>query len=117
MSEVHKYPYEAQQEINDLQSQLEEKSAQLTFMCDAHNFMCDAHKDLIQVNEDDEKEIENLEKRLAGVEKLLVEAHWLRFDSFLSDVQDFNERNEVLINELQVKHKEHLTQLKEKGDE
>ena len=110
MSEVHKYPYEAQQEINDLQSQLEEKSAQLTFMCDAH-------KDLIQVNEDDEKEIENLEKRLAEVEKLLVEAHWLRFDSFLSDVQDFNERNEVLINELQVKHKEHLTQLKEKGDE
>ena len=52
--------------------------------------------------------IEELEDQVVKLEKLLIEAHYLRFDSFLSDVQEFNERNKELIELLYVKYEKHL---------
>ena len=52
--------------------------------------------------------IEELEKQVVELEKLFIEAHYLRFDSYLSDVQEFNEENKELIEHLQVKYDKHL---------
>ena len=54
--------------------------------------------------------IGELEEQVVELEKLLIEAHCLRFDSFLSDVQDFNESNKELIEFLYIKHDNFLRQ-------
>jgi DNA repair exonuclease SbcCD ATPase subunit len=60
--------------------------------------------------------VESLKRQLEEAEKALVEAHYLRFDSFLSEVEEFNYKNRNLIKALQEKHCRYLYELKEKVD-
>ena len=51
------------------------------------------------------------------LEKLFVEAHWLRFDSFFSPVQEFNELNSEVIEDLYKKHSSFVSYLEKRSME
>ena len=48
------------------------------------------------------------------LEKLFVEAHWLRFDSFFSAVQEFNEVNSKAIEDLYKKNSSFVNNLEKR---
>ena len=60
---------------------------------------------------------EDHQAKVIKLEKLLIEAHFLRFDSYLSCVQEFNERNIDLLELLKVKHADYLNDLEKGGEE
>jgi CII-binding regulator of phage lambda lysogenization HflD len=148
MSNRHKYPYEAQKEINDLErklvrekkltSNLERQLAEAredveTYKYDLETLVSIVHDCLYNMSQGERRmsytgkyalakhetlalKCEELERQLAEAEKALVEAHYLRFDSFLSEVEEFNYKNRNLIKALQEKHCRYLYELKEKGE-